>query len=115
MSLLKEKSCIPCQGGVPPLEMSLKDEYKLQLDERWQFTHDKSRLSLSVKCEKFDQPMKVANEIAILADEQWHHPDLHISFGNLKVDIWTHKIDNLVESDFIFAAKVDEVLKKYEL
>lgn len=115
MNSLKDKTCIPCQGGVPPLDLAQKDEFYKQIDSRWEFTHDKTRLSLSLKCEKFEQPMKIASEIAVMADEQWHHPDLYISFGSLKVDIWTHKIDNLVESDFIFAAKVDEVIKKYDL
>lgn len=111
MTSLKEKTCIPCQGGVPPLPINEKLALKEQLDRRWLFTHDKTRLTLEVPCDKFEQPMKVANEIAKIADEQWHHPDLHVSFGKLKIDLWTHKIDNLVESDFIFAAKIDEVLR----
>jgi len=115
MTSLKDKVCIPCQGGVAPLEIDRKLSLKNEISPSWSFSHDNTRLVLDLKCEKFDQPMKIANEIAILADEQWHHPDLFISFGRLKIDIWTHKIDDLVESDFIFAAKVDEVVKKYEI
>lgn len=111
MTSLKEKTCIPCQGGVPPLPMNEKLILKEQLDRRWSLTHDKTRLTLEVQCDKFEQPMKIANEIAKIADEQWHHPDLHVSFGKLRIDLWTHKIDNLVESDYILAAKIDEVLR----
>lgn len=114
-TLLSQKRCIPCEGGVPALEDSLKDKYKNQIDSRWTFTNERKRLSLELTCEKFAQPMALANEIALLADEQWHHPDLYISFGKLRIDLWTHKIDNLVESDFIFAAKIDEVIKRHEL
>lgn len=110
---LKEKNCIPCQGGVP----ALNEEEKLKLieliDKRWELYHDNKRLRLSVDAQKFEGPMAIANEIAKIADEQWHHPDLHISFGKIIIELWTHKIDDLVESDFIFAAKIDEVIQKY--
>lgn len=112
---LNEKQCIPCQGDVPPLDMNTKDKLKDQIDPRWNFSHDKKRLSLELICDKFEQPMAIANQIAKVADEQWHHPDLHISYGKLKVDLWTHKIDDLVESDFIFAAKIDSIIKDHAL
>ncbi|MGI4993482.1 4a-hydroxytetrahydrobiopterin dehydratase [Halobacteriovorax sp. GFR7] len=115
MTSLNEKTCIPCQGGVPPLPMDEKLQLKEQLDPRWSFSNDKKRLSLELACDKFNQPMAIANEIAKIADEQWHHPDLFISFGKLKVDLWTHKIDDLVESDFIFASKIDQILKSHKL
>ena len=50
-----------------------------------------------------------------MADEQWHHPELSIGFGHLEIEVWTHKIDGLVESDFIFAAKCDDIIKKSQI
>jgi 4a-hydroxytetrahydrobiopterin dehydratase len=51
--------------------------------------------------------MNFAISIGELADKVDHHPDLHVSWGELKVDIWTHKINGLTESDFVLAAKID--------
>jgi 4a-hydroxytetrahydrobiopterin dehydratase len=56
--------------------------------------------------------MALAQKIAVLADEEDHHPELIVNFGKLQINIWTHKINDLVESDFILAAKIDELLKE---
>ena len=47
-----------------------------------------------------------------MAEEQDHHPDIFLAWGRVKVTIWTHKIDGLAESDFVFAAKT-EVLTRH--
>ena len=110
---LKEKSCIPCQGGVPPLEMSEKLKLIEQIHTDWNFENSRKKLRRVLKFKDMATPMEIAVEIAKLADEQWHHPELAIGYGHLDIEIWTHKIDDLVESDFIFASKVDEIVKKY--
>ena len=58
----------------------------------------------------FAGALAAANRVGQLAEEQGHHPDLHLAWGKLRVEIWTHKIDGLTESDFILAAKIDEVV-----
>jgi 4a-hydroxytetrahydrobiopterin dehydratase len=55
----------------------------------------------------FAQPLAFANKVGAIAEEEGHHPDLHIAWGKCKVEIWTHKIDGLTESDFYLAAKAD--------
>jgi 4a-hydroxytetrahydrobiopterin dehydratase len=108
---LSSKTCIPCQGGVPPIDPNERDKLLLEIHPDWKLTHEGTRIIRSVKLKEMAQPMRIATLIAKMADEQWHHPELHIGFGHLDIEIWTHKIDALVESDFIFAAKVDEILK----
>ena len=110
---LKNKRCIPCEGGVPPLEQRLKEQFKNQIHSDWSLENNK-RLQRTIRLKGFKLPIDISCEIGKLADDQWHHPELHISFNQLKIEIWTHKIGDLVESDFIFAAKVDEILEKYE-
>ena len=110
---LKNKVCIPCQGGVPPLTADEVDQYLPRISEDWSINEKKTKISLSLKFKDFATPMKMAFEIGKMADEQWHHPELEIGFGHLDIHVWTHKIDGLVESDFIFAAKVDEIIKKF--
>ena len=107
---LKLKQCIPCQGGVPPLSKEAKETLLIELDSSWLLTHDGSRLKRELKFKDMASPMKLAEKIAKMADDQWHHPELHVGYGHMEIEIWTHKINNLVESDFIFAAKVDEII-----
>jgi 4a-hydroxytetrahydrobiopterin dehydratase len=60
----------------------------------------------------FAQALRAALLVGEMAEEQQHHPDLHVSWGRLDVEIWTHKIGGLTESDFIFAAKCDALVKQ---
>ena len=115
MKNLKDKKCIPCSGGVPPLEEDQKILLKEQISSKWNFSNEQKRLLLKLKVTDFKKSMHLANLIGELAEKEWHHPELGVSFGNLSVEIWTHKIDNLVESDFIFAAKVDQIIKENHL
>ncbi len=110
MSKLATRECIPCKGGVPALSIQEKNKLILELHPDWSFNDSLSRLIRICELNGFNEPMQLANKIALIANEQWHHPDLHISFNRLKIEIWTHKIGDLVESDFIFAAKVDQLI-----
>jgi 4a-hydroxytetrahydrobiopterin dehydratase len=49
------------------------------------------------------------NKVGDLAEEQGHHPDLHLAWGQVRIEIWTHAIDGLTESDFVLAAKCDRL------
>ena len=57
----------------------------------------------------FRQALTFTNQIGELAEAEGHHPNIYLAWGKVKLMTWTHKIDGLTESDFIFAAKVDEL------
>jgi 4a-hydroxytetrahydrobiopterin dehydratase len=57
----------------------------------------------------FRQALDFTNQVGELAEVQGHHPDIYLAWGKVKLTLWTHKIDGLSESDFVFAAKVDEL------
>ena len=78
----------------------------------WELTHQQTRLKRRVKLKHMAEPMRIANLLAAMADEEWHHPELRIGFGYLEVEIFTHTENDVVENDFTFASKVDEILKK---
>lgn len=111
---LKNKTCIPCSGAVPPLPLNEIHKFKELIDHEWELTHDSTRLFRNIPFKNFLDPMKLAHQIGELAEREWHHPELHVGFGHLGVEIWTHKINGLVESDFIFAAKVDALYKSFK-
>lgn len=104
---LARKTCIPCEGGVPPLEPPQIAELLGQLGGAWRVV-DNHHLANEYGFPDFLQALAATNRVGQLAEEQGHHPDLHLAWGKLGVKIWTHKIDGLTESDFILAAKIDE-------
>jgi len=69
---------------------------------------EEHHLSKSYRFPDFVQALKFVNKLGEIAEKEWHHPDLYLAWGQVKVEIWTHKINGLTESDFIFAAKTDQ-------
>ena len=104
---LADKKCVPCRGGVPPLN---SDEIAPLLSRLsgWTVESDK-KLIKSYKFKNFTDPVKLVNAITVVAEEEGHHPDLYVAWGKVEVYLWTHKVDGLTESDFIMAAKIDRV------
>ena len=104
---LAEKACVPCRGGVPPLAASRSAELLKELEPGWEITHNGRHLEKTYPFPDFAEAMAFANRVAEVAEKESHHPDLHVAWGKCRVEIWTHKIDGLTESDFYLAAKAD--------
>ena len=105
---LAAKRCVPCRGGSEPLRGAPLAALLEQLGGGWRVEAG-HHLEKQFRFRDFKGALGFANEIGLLADEQNHHPDLHVAWGRLSVTIWTHTIDGLTESDFVFAAKVDRL------
>jgi 4a-hydroxytetrahydrobiopterin dehydratase len=106
---LVKKKCLPCEGGVDPYPL---DEAKSQLKllNGWQLTHDGQRIRKDWKVKNFMAGIDFFNRCAELAEDDQHHPDLHIEgYRNVWVELWTHAIGGLSENDFILAAKIDQL------
>lgn len=104
---LTKKTCQPCRGGVPALKGSQLDPYYNQL-KGWRII-DEHHLQKEYAFSDFKDALAFANQIGALAEQEDHHPDILLSYGKIKIDIWTHKVDGLTESDFILAAKIDDL------
>ena len=107
MTELAEKSCVPCKGGVPPLKGESLNALADQLTT-WQVV-DEHHLTRTYTFKDFVEALAFTNSVGQIAEEQNHHPDIYLTWGKVRVDIWTHKIDGLTESDFVFAAKCDKI------
>ena len=108
MSELARKQCVPCRGGVPPLSPEKASEL-LEQFEGWTIERG-HHLNREFTFPDFAQALAFVNRVGAIAEEQGHHPDIHLAWGKVRVEIWTHKIDGLTESDFILAAKIEEVV-----
>ena len=104
---LANKECVPCKGGVPPLKGEALDCLHDELGNEWKLIEE-HHLEKEYSLKDWTEAMALANKVSDIAEAQNHHPDLHVTWGKVKVTIWTHKIDGLTESDFVFAAKVEE-------
>ncbi len=111
MSDLALRDCVPCKGGVPPLTPDAAAPLLAQLDDGWQIV-DAHHLARTYRFKNFRLALDYTNAVGELAEEQGHHPDLHLAWGRVGVEIWTHKIDGLLEADFVFAAKCDRLYPK---
>jgi 4a-hydroxytetrahydrobiopterin dehydratase len=103
---LADMRCIACRGGIPPMEMQRARELLGQLSPGWELSQA-GHLERTYPFKDFAQALEFANTVGAIAEAEGHHPDLHIAWGKCRVEVWTHKINGLTESDFYLAAKAD--------
>lgn len=104
---LAQKSCVPCRGGVPPLDGDEIAKLKPHLHSDWKVVED-HHLERRFEFPDFVAALEFTNRLGAIAEQEGHHPDILLGWGKAVVTIWTHKIDGLTESDFVLAAKADE-------
>jgi 4a-hydroxytetrahydrobiopterin dehydratase len=109
MSDLASKQCVPCKGGVPPLAGKELAALHDRLGGGWKVLGG-HHLEKEYRFRDFREALAFTNRVGELAEEQSHHPDIHLAWGKVRITVWTHKIDGLTESDFVFAAKADRLL-----
>lgn len=107
---LAKKSCVPCHGGVPALSPA-EIHVMSRAVPTWMAhaipTGRAPFLEKSYAFPDFAQALAFVNKVGALAEAEGHHPDLHLAWGKVRIEIWTHAIGGLSESDFILAAKID--------
>ena len=109
MTDLAKRHCGPCNAETPPIEGKELQRYREHLNPRWRVVED-HHLTARFDFDDFAQALAFANRVGEVADEEGHHPELCLSWGWLKAQIWTHAIDGLSENDFILAAKIDQLV-----
>jgi len=105
MGKLIEKKCVPCEGGTPPLENEKIQEYLKQV-EGWEVA-DNKLIKKTFKSKTFRESIDFVNQVAGLAEEENHHPDIIIRYNRVTFELTTHAIKGLSENDFIMASKID--------
>ncbi len=110
MSDLKERRCVPCEGGVKPFDAQEARAMMEQLQADWRLSDDGKALLRRVKFKDFYRTMSFVNALAHVANLEDHHPDLEVGYDYCNIRFSTHAIDGLSENDFICAAKADSLL-----
>ncbi|MEZ5585275.1 MAG: 4a-hydroxytetrahydrobiopterin dehydratase, partial [Candidatus Competibacteraceae bacterium] len=101
---LSEKSCVPCQGGIPPLAQEEAESLLAQIPG-WSLTQEGTRLERRFAFKSFAAALEFVNRVGELAEQEDHHPDISFGWGYANVVYYTHKIGGLHENDFVMAAK----------
>ena len=104
---LSKKECVPCKGGVPPLKGQELEKLRELVDE-WDVVEE-HHITKTYKFPNFVKALAFVNRVGDIAEAQGHHPDIFLTWGKVRITMCTHKIDGLTESDFILAAKIDEI------
>jgi 4a-hydroxytetrahydrobiopterin dehydratase len=107
MSTLASKTCVPCKGGMPPLKGDELHTFSHQLPN-WSVVNE-HHITRTFTFPDFKEALAFVNGVGAIAEEQGHHPDILLTWGKVEITVWTHKIDGLSESDFIMAAKIDQL------
>jgi len=110
MSDLSEGACVPCRGGIPPLTASEAEALCAEVPD-WRVAERSGilRLEREFRFRDFRQALDFSVAVGELAEREQHHPDLHVAWGKVVVETWTHKIKGLHRNDFILAAKTDGI------
>lgn len=111
-SQLANRECVPCKGGVPPLDAAEREKLLGQLGPNGWEVVDGHHLAKQYRFPDFASALAFVNKVGAVAEAQGHHPDLELGWGRVGIKIWTHKIEGLTESDFVLAAKCDRELGK---
>ena len=110
MTELKDKHCVPCEGGIKPYTKAEAEAKLAELGNGWALTPDGKELRKDFKFKGFHKTMGFVNALAWIANLENHHPDLEVGYGHCLVRFQTHASDGLSENDFICAAKADALV-----
>ncbi len=105
---LLKKKCVPCEGGVDPID---RDSARVYLPDvpGWNLTEDAKKIVKEYKFQDFIGAINFVERVADVAEMEDHHPDIHVYYSKVVLELWTHAIGGLSENDFIVAAKVDAI------
>src|SRR5437762_1194878 len=109
MDLLSKK-CVPCDDkkGIKPFDRAKAEQYAVEVPG-WIISADNKMLQRHFEFHDFVEAMDFVNKVARVADAEGHHPDIHIFYNKIDIDLWTHAVGGLSENDFIVAAKINQL------
>lgn len=105
---LSEKKCVPCEGGAKPFTSSQIQEFFSQLQGGWEVV-DSKKIQKKFTFKDFNEAIDFVHKVAEVAESEGHHPDIHINYNKVVIELFTHAIGGLSENDFILASKVDQL------
>lgn len=106
MDLLNKK-CIPCEVGGTPMDANAVAIFVRDLKD-WRVIEN-TKISKDFTFKNFKESMIFINQVADIAESEGHHPDIHVYYNKVKIELMTHEVNGLTENDFIIATKIDKI------
>ena len=110
MNQLAEKKCGPCDEGAESLKGNKLAEMLKELGHDWKLNEEK-HLEKTFKFKDFSEALVFTNHVGAVAESIGHHPDIYLTWGVVRINIFTHKVNGLTENDFILAAKIERMIQ----
>lgn len=107
---LNDRRCVPCEGGVPPLDAAAAADLRRQVNARWELVNEGKALRAVFEFKNYYHTTAFVNAVAYIAHREDHHPDIAFGYKRCTVEYWTHAANGLTENDFICAAKIDALV-----
>jgi 4a-hydroxytetrahydrobiopterin dehydratase len=111
MTDLAERKCVPCEGGVQPLDRATCERLLAQLSPEWRLNANATEIRRDFRFVDFYRTMSFVNALAHIANLEDHHPDLEVGYNYCHVRYSTHSIRGLHDNDFICAARADRLAR----
>jgi 4a-hydroxytetrahydrobiopterin dehydratase len=108
---LADERCEVCRPGTPHLSDEEAAGFAAELDEAWTIVDGYGKITRRMKTADFAQSLALAVRVGMIAEAEGHHPDLHVHWGRLVIDVTTHAARGLTRNDFVLAAKIDRALR----
>ena len=108
MTDLAKRKCEACEPGTPPIDEDRAEELERQLNSEWE-REANQKIHRQIRFRNFRDAFGFATRIALLAEDEGHHPDMTIGWGYVGVELTTHTAKGLTDNDFIIAAKIDRL------
>lgn len=106
---LKNRRCLPCEGGIEPLDVARIQALLKKLDSRWSVDQG-STLVAEFDFKNYYETTAFVNAVVWIAHHEDHHPDIEFGYKKAVIRYSTHAIGGLSDNDFICAAKIDALL-----
>ncbi|GAA0542477.1 4a-hydroxytetrahydrobiopterin dehydratase [Halorubrum ejinorense] len=107
-SPLADEPVEPAGDDAEPLTEDEYADHFAELGDAWEVI-DGHHLEASYEFPDFESALAFTNEVGELAEREWHHPDIALSWGEVGVELWSHEVGGLTRADFVMAAKMDRL------
>jgi len=110
---LADEPVEPSSADDEPLTPAAYAPHLDALGDAWEVIEE-HHLEATYEFDDFADALAFTNEVGELAEAEWHHPDIHLSWGEVRIEMWSHDIDGLHRSDFVMAARMDRLYEPFE-
>lgn len=86
-----------------------ENEIVEKLKELKYFYYKNQKLFAHFEFSSYMSGVEFVNQVAKIAEEMDHHPDIYLGYKKVNLEIMTHSVGGITNLDFEFAKRVEEL------